>query len=330
MLKKKIVDAFLFGGEKDIFCARINYLKNSVNYFLAIESNSTFTGNKKDLTLKNIINLNFPDIKDRIFVYENKQKILNIKDLIRINYYPFKKDSPNIKTILRKYKEQKVKSYIALNEGFQRELINHAIKKLHLKESDILLISDLDEIPSKTFIKKASIIEKDFIFYAHMNQYLFNTEFSLKEKWIGTVALRSNLLKTNSVHNLRFMLKEFNKKTLPYKLIPNSGWHLTSFGNIKQIQKKISSWGHQELNTIINRNLLRYRVRRGFDIFSRNKIIKFEKTNRDIPSNIRKFFNKEDYFINYIKPNLFDKIFNFIASLLDKIIRKISLYFQKI
>ena len=47
-----IVDAFIFNNEKDILKARLNYLNNHVDYFLIVESNSTFTGITKKRSLR--------------------------------------------------------------------------------------------------------------------------------------------------------------------------------------------------------------------------------------------------------------------------------------
>ena len=45
------------------------------------------------------------------------------------------------------------------------------------------------------------------------------------------------------------MIKHFNFD-IDFEILFNSGWHLTSFGSLKMISKKINSWGHWELNKL--------------------------------------------------------------------------------
>ena len=313
-----IVDAFIFNNEKDILKARLNYLDSYVDYFVIVESNNTFTGKNKKLILKDFIEKNFKHLQHKILILENKIKINCEADLFFKNKKILKENSPSLNRVLKMGYKASSKKEIALNETFQRELINIAINKFIKNKNAIIIISDVDEIPKLNFIKKLHSLKEDQVYYAEMKQYVYSTKFQLMEKWIGSVVLRKNLINKYSIYYFRFMLKHENKYRISYKVIPNSGWHLTSFGSIEMIKNKLSSWGHWELNTILNRIFLSYRIKRCFDIFGRNKKILYLNKKNDLPRLISENFSQKKYPNQFIKPNIFDLIFNRILITIDK------------
>ena len=60
LLHRKIVDAFIFNNEIEILKIRLFELYDIVDYFILVEGNLTFTGNKKPL-----------------YYNENKEKLIN-------------------------------------------------------------------------------------------------------------------------------------------------------------------------------------------------------------------------------------------------------------
>ena len=324
-----IVDAFIFNNEKDILKARLNYLNNHVDYFLIVESNSTFTGITKKLILKDFIEKNFKNLQHKILIFENKIKISSEADLLFTNKKIFQENSPSLNRVLRMGEKAISRKEIALNETFQRELIKIAINQFIKNKNAIIIISDVDEIPKLNFLKKLNNLKKDQVYYADMKQFVYSTNFQLMEKWIGCVGFRKSLINKYSIYYFRFMLKHEKKYLISYKVIPNAGWHLTSFGSIEMIKRKLSSWGHWELNTILNRIFLSYRIKRGFDIFGRNKKILYLSKNSDLPRTINKIFSNKKYSREFIQPNFFDLIFNRILITIDKVFKLIILILNR-
>ncbi len=323
-----IIDAFIFNNETDILEARLAYLNKYIDYFVIVESNNTFTGKSKELILKKFIEKNFRNLEKKIFIYENESKILNKKDLMYKCQKILKKNSPSIKAVLEMHNKAKFKKDIAINETYQREIINVAINKFIKNKNPIIIVSDVDEIPSISFLKELNTLKEDQLYYADMKQFIYSPSFRLMDKWIGSVAFRKSLLNKFSIYYLRFMIKHEKTFLIKYRIIPNSGWHLTSFGSIKMIKEKISSWGHWELNTFINNKFLSYRIKRCFDIFGRDKRILFQNKNNNMPRSISKIFSNKKYIKEFIKPNLLDYIFNRTIIFLDKFMKMIGLLFK--
>ena len=126
---KKIIDCFTFYNELDLLNYRFNILNDVVDYFILVESVYTHTGKEKKLFFKENQHL-----YDR---YKNKIIHIIITDM------PHKYPNININN-----NEQWI------NEKFQRNCIKVGLEKINLLDEDLIIISDLDEIPDpKTLLK---------------------------------------------------------------------------------------------------------------------------------------------------------------------------------
>ena len=63
-----IIDSFLFFDEFDLLAARVKYLSPVVDYFVAVESSYSFSGNQKKLKLADYIAKYLPDHSSRIIL----------------------------------------------------------------------------------------------------------------------------------------------------------------------------------------------------------------------------------------------------------------------
>ena len=131
-----LIDSFLFFNETELTELRIRYLNKIVDYFVVIEADITHQGQKKAW--------NFPKI------LENNLKEFSKK----IQYHQINIDPEKIKNE-ESWIIDNVKGDDAWRiENFQRNYIKNACQKF--SDQDILIISDVDEIPSKSkleFIK---------------------------------------------------------------------------------------------------------------------------------------------------------------------------------
>ncbi len=255
-----IYDCFTFFNEFDILEIRLNELNDVVDYFVLVEADHTFQFDKKPFY--------FEENKERFSKFLDK--IIHIK----VNQYP--KFIP----ILNPFSPWKI-------EYHQRDMIKEGLK--NCQDDDLILISDVDEIPKKHILKKYYHTLNEIIgLRYHMFYYYFNykisydpqSRISRKESSKGTFNCAAlapyKLVKKEKIHVIRKnVFKARKKKT--YSIIPDAGWHFSYLGDIDMIINKIESFSHTEFNynQFKNKERLINILKEGKDLFDRN--IEFEK-----------------------------------------------------
>jgi len=237
----KIIDCFIFYNEINLLNYRLNILDEIVDFFIIVESNYTFVGKKKELYFE----------KNKDMFKQFQHKIIHIV----LDDFPFIYPNINISN-----NEQWI------NEKYQRNQIARGFEKINLSENDILIISDLDEIPNRDILCK--IKNKDInvdINTLEMDLYYCNLNHKKSTKWYNAKIISYEIYKKISLtcDDIRF-----------YKcpIIENGGWHLSYFGDCNFIKNKIENFCHQELNNENFTNLckIKSRLETFSDIFERN------------------------------------------------------------
>ena len=248
----KIFDCFMFFDEDIILDLRLNILDQYVDHFIIVESIFNHKGEKRNLKF----NLNnYSKFKKKIIylVYEETSNLIN-----KINLNDSENDKIN-KQILNAYHR----------ENGQRNYIN---KGLNLaKDDDLVLISDVDEIPNLKNLKLENIKEKLIFFKQEMFYYKFNLKLPDKI-WTGTRACKKKYLKSpqwlRNIKNRKYPIYRLDtffseKKHINIKFIENGGWHFTNLKTAEEIKHKLKSYLHHieydlnplttdEINKIIN------------------------------------------------------------------------------
>jgi beta-1,4-mannosyl-glycoprotein beta-1,4-N-acetylglucosaminyltransferase len=220
----KIIDCFIFYNEMDLLTYRLNILNDVVDFFVIVEATRTFIGKEKPL-----------------FYNENKHLFEKFHDKIIhiiVDDFPYKYPSINI-----------ARGDQWENERFQRNQIKKGIEKLmssnaELSSTDILTITDLDEIPDPLTLLKIKNQEiKVEIHVLEMDLYHYNLNTIGKDKWLSAriLTFKKYIELSLSCDNFRF-----------YKcpIIKDGGWHLSYFGDSNFIKNKIENFSHQEYNNI--------------------------------------------------------------------------------
>ena len=180
----RIFDCFMYFDEEIVLDTRLNYLDRFVDYFVIVESKFTHRGDTRNLNFD--IN-KFSKFKNKIIykVYDEiPSKIEEIND----------KDDESTKS--GKYIMNAV-----YRENGQRNFIMSGLKEAN--DEDIILISDVDEIPNLSEIKIKSIKEKIILFKQDMFYYKFNLKLPDIE-WTGTKACKKkNLLNPQWLRNIK-------------------------------------------------------------------------------------------------------------------------------
>ena len=158
----KIFDCFMYFDEEMILDLRLNILNKYVDYFVIVESNFTHKGEKRDLKF----NLNnYPKFKDKIIYLVYDKQPLGIKN---IN-----------KNDTEKEKSTKYIFNAIYRENGQRNYLVEGLKQAD--DNDIILISDVDEIPNLKNVNLKSSEEK-LIFFNQVpcNPFLRYLSFNLQ------------------------------------------------------------------------------------------------------------------------------------------------------
>ena len=229
----KIFDCFMYFDEEMILDIRLNTLDKYVDYFIVSESNFTHSGKKRNLNFD--IN-KYKKFKDKIIylIYDNEPSDVEI-----IN----EDDHKNEKA------RKKIMNAIKRENG-QRNYLQNGLKDA--ESEDIILVSDVDEIPNLINIDFKNFKNKIIQFRQDMFYYKFNLVLP-KSIWTGTKGCRKkNLINPQWLRNIKdrkysifrpdvlFSKKKFSN----IFFVENGGWHFTNIKSPKDIKHKMSSYLH--------------------------------------------------------------------------------------
>jgi beta-1,4-mannosyl-glycoprotein beta-1,4-N-acetylglucosaminyltransferase len=223
----------MFYDEKTLLDIRLNILNEHVDYFVIVESRYFHNGVKRQLKF-------------------NIDDYTKFRD--KIIYITHDEQSDKLKT-LGPHDSESEKSYklifnAHIRENDQRNKIIEGLTGASSK--DLILISDVDEIPNLENlnlkdIKNQILIFEQNIFYYKLNRYLPNF------KWFGTKAcIKKNLICPQWLRNIKSNKYSFyridtifsNTKYINKKYIKNGGWHFSNLKNASDIELKLKSYLH--------------------------------------------------------------------------------------
>ena len=229
----RIFDCFMFYDEDIVLDIRLNSLKNFVDYFVIVESKFYHNGKKRDLKFD--IN-KYSKFKSKIIYVVQDEELQNLEKISK---------NDNEGTISSKliYNAHK-------RENFQRNLIINGLSKA--SEDDLIIISDVDEIPNLNdlnfaIVQNNIIIFEQNIFYYKLNRYLEGFI------WYGSKACKKKNLKSpqwlRNIKNKKFNFWRLDtffseKKYINKVYIKNGGWHFSNLKNPVDVEIKLKSYLH--------------------------------------------------------------------------------------
>jgi len=155
----KIYDCFLYWDEDLLLDLRLNILNDYVDYFVIVEGNKTWQNNYKNFRF---------DIK-KFQKFEKKIIYIQVKDM------------PEGKNPW-------------IRENFQRNCIERGFKDI--RDNDLIIISDLDEIPNPESILKFDTKKKYAVFRQNQYYYKFNLQAKKNPYWQGSRICVKKFLKS--------------------------------------------------------------------------------------------------------------------------------------
>ena len=192
----KVYDCFSYLDEDLLLDLRLNIMDQYVDYFVIVESNKTWQNNHKD---HNLDISKFKRFKDRIIYI----KITDMPD----------GDNPYIR------------------ENYQRNCISKGL--INSSDDDLIIVSDLDEIPNPNQIKNFKKSMKFAVFKQMHFYYKINLQSQINPYWFGSrICVKKYLKSPQWLRNLKFKKRPFWRldKLRLNNIIENGGWH---FCNLK-------------------------------------------------------------------------------------------------
>ena len=164
----------MYFDEEIVLDVRLNTLNQFVDYFVIVESKYTHRGDIRNLKFNH---KKFEKFKEKIIylIYENEPKEIEI-----IN-----NEDDN---------GEKSRKYIlnaAYRENGQRNFIKEGL--INADDNDMILVSDLDEIPNLINVDFSQINEKIIMFKQDMFYYKFNL-YLPNLSWTGSKACKKKYL----------------------------------------------------------------------------------------------------------------------------------------
>ena len=238
----KIYDCFMYFDEDVILDLRLNILNPFIDYFVIVESTFNHKGEKRKLKF---------DI-NKYKKFENK-----------IIYLIFDKEPSGIEKVFDTDNEGEISRKLILNaasrENGQRNFISKGLERAN--EKDLILISDVDEIPNLEKINWNTLKDQIVLFKQDMFYYKLNLRLP-DLIWSGSKACRKKYLKSPQwLRNVKDKKYSFfrldtlfsEKKYINIKFINNGGWHFSNIKTAAEIEYKLKSYLHHrefDLNPI--------------------------------------------------------------------------------
>ena len=221
----KVYDCFTFNDENSILEIRLNELNKYVDYFVIVEFGENHQGNKKGEKIDKVLLEKFNDKVRYIYVDSFKNNLSSWQ-----------------------------------RENDQRNLIKEGLYDAN--ENDIIIISDLDEIPDLRNFNIKTVNNNIIAFSQFRSMYKLN--LLVKEKWIGTKLCKFKRLKSPQwLRSLRVKKKysffRIDKLLSPryvinFKIVEKGGWHFSWLRETSSIIKKLEAYAHSEFNTNYYKN----------------------------------------------------------------------------
>ena len=216
-----LIDTFTYFNEKELLELRIRMLYDHVDKFIICEGDHTYSGNYKGFQLQRVL--------DEIGVPQDKIQILEVK-------MPSYKEQPN---------------------AWVREYTQRDAAAVYIKDSDICIAGDLDEIPDPTKLElHYNILSRTerVILYLSMHNLQQRADREVRingkhEYWEAAYMCRGSALREYTISQLRgnsAIKKPLSNYRIAYAYqegIPHvAGWHFSWMGDPLKKLKSFSHW----------------------------------------------------------------------------------------
>ena len=241
----KIFDVFLFNGELDLLEIRLNLLNEYVDYFVISESEKTHSGLPKEIYYQNNKNL---------------FKKFNEKIIYNIIKQPTQEELDEVSRLYDIHQHRTFQQ-----DAYEKDSIKNILNDI-CNDEDIIIWSDLDEIPNPEIIKELdsfydfsqvyNFAQDNFQGYLNwmeitgtVTSQTQDFEYDDYPRWIGTKMCSFSILKRYTMTQMRRELQSENN----IRLYPG-GWHWSTVGSpnklsyYERVLRKVKGESHVELD----------------------------------------------------------------------------------
>ncbi|KAJ8564623.1 hypothetical protein K7X08_001083 [Anisodus acutangulus] len=200
---RRVFDAVLFNNEVDMLTIRWKELYPYITEFILLESNSTFTGLPKPSY--------FANHRDEFEFVESRLTYGQIPGRFRRGENPF------------------------VEEAYQRLALDYLLKQAGIQDDDLLIMSDVDEIPSRHTINLLRWCDDiPSVLHLRLKNYLYSFEFLVdNDSWRASVH-RYQSGKTRYAH--------YRQSDV---ILADAGWHCSfCFRHISEFIFKMKAYSH--------------------------------------------------------------------------------------
>ncbi len=276
-----VYDCIPFFNEIDILKMRLHIMNPIVDKFIIEEATVTFSGEPKELCFQ-------------------KNKELFAEFLPKIEYIVVDNSPLDISTHLR--------------DKFQKNALEKGLKDA--VEEDIIILSDVDEIPNPETLKKV-IADFDSDKVYHFAQRMFYCFLNMEEMsgkllsitgefpgierkmWLGTKVFSKKKIPDNGIIELR----EASVTSPDAVRVADGGWHFGYMGSssekdvAKRIGTKVVAAAHQEYNDDVLLKEAADRLLLGQDMFGREACFERVEIDESYPSYLLEHRAEYEYLI---------------------------------
>jgi hypothetical protein len=256
----KVYDCFTFFNELTLLEIRLRELYDVVDYFVIAEANMSHSGLPKGYNLE--------DNWEKFSEFHDKIRYLKIDD------FPETDDS-------------------WVREKFQRDALSRGLEDKG--PDDIIIVSDLDEIPRAEVIE--SIKEDENLYERYVLLVpLFRYKFNFL-KWYQPVSHQQIIVTRSHVFTNPERERDYTHKWLPSPpdvvYLDHAGWHFSYLGDNDNALHKLKNFAHTEQN-----------VPEIVDVFSIERMIRNKCGPNPAQEDERmEYVRMDDYFPKYVVEN---------------------------
>lgn len=226
---RRVYDAVLFSNEIEMLTLRWKELYPYITQFVLLEANSTFTGKPKPLY--------FARNRDQFKFVESRFTYGTVGGRFKKGENPF------------------------VEEAFQRVALDQLLRIAGITDDDLLIMSDVDEIPSRHTINLLRWCDDiPEVLHLQLKNYLYSFEFHVDDNsWRASVH-RYKSGKTRYVHYRQ-----------SDDLLADSGWHCSfCFRRISDFVFKMKAYSHNDrvrFSSYLNPKRIQKIICKGSDLF---------------------------------------------------------------